>query len=84
MYICATLLLLDWGFSTFLGARKVSGQWRWQGRVTERIAYDWWATNQPSGGSQICLGTSEWDKYKFNDVFCDSEKYFLCEKASNF
>ena len=84
MYICTTFLLLDWGFSTFIGAQKISGKWQWQGRVTEPLAYDWWGDNQPSGGEdQDCLNVGKAVQFKFNNVYCQNILYFFCEKASN-
>ena len=84
MYICTTFLLLVWGFSTIIGARKISGKWQWQGRVREQIIYDWWGDNQPSGGAdRDCLNVGKAVQFKFNNVYCQNILYFFCEKASN-
>lgn len=83
MYICATPLLLDWQFPAFIGARKVSGIWRWHGRLTEPMTYEWWGDSHPTGGDRYCINFGPLVKYKFNDINCGASKYFLCERERN-
>ena len=76
-------LLLDWQGSSLIGGRYVDGIWRWQGRVTEEIGYDWWADNQPSGDGD-CMNVDPYINYKFNDIHCTfAPLHFFCEKATN-
>ena len=76
-------LLLDWQGPSLIGGRYVDGIWRWQGRVTGVVGYDWWADNQPSG-DRYCMDVNLPPEYKFNDMHCDSASpYFFCEKSQN-
>ena len=76
-------LFLDWQFSAYIGARKESGQWRWQGRVTGWLTYDWWADGKPSLENKNCLHVGGPIGYKFNNRFCGNPKYFYCERVRN-
>ena len=76
-------LLLDWQGPSLIGGREVNGIWRWQGRVTGVVGYDWWADNRPSG-NRDCIDVNQYLKYKFNDISCTFAKlYFFCEKEQN-
>ena len=82
MHICNNVLLLDWQSLSFIGARTVNGMWRWDGRVTEPITYEWWGESQPTEKSQYCMGTSA--EYKFRNIYCHGQKNFFCERVHNF
>ena len=75
--------LLDWQFPAFLGIQNVSGLFRWQGRLTEPITYEWWNDNNPTGGERYCINVGPNSKYQFNDLPCEMSMYFFCEKESN-
>ena len=65
---------------------KVAGEWYWEssdGKLT-KIAVTNWDWNQPDnnhgiGGGQNCIQTWWW-KPKWDDIWCDAKRRFICEK----
>ena len=74
---------VDWQAHSHIGGRKIDGVWKWQGRLTGEITYDWWGSGDPNGDGE-CLGFHGLT-LKFNDQACTgghSFKFF-CENANS-
>ena len=71
-------LLIGWQEPLHIGGRKIDDVWRWQGRITGEITYNWWSTGEPSnyGNCMIFFPTD----HKFTNLRCDIPTHFLCER----
>ena len=70
-----------------LGGKKVAGDWYWQsseGTLTAIIGTNWdWdqpENNHGLGDDQDCIQMCWW-KPKWDDVRCDAQRRFICEKV---
>ncbi|PFX30431.1 Macrophage mannose receptor 1 [Stylophora pistillata] len=60
----------------------VEGSFRWEADKT-LVNYTYWATNEPNNfaGSEDCVVVWAFSSGgKWNDDYCDSENYYICEK----
>ena len=72
-------LLIGWQGSLHIGGKRINGVWRWQGRITGEITYNWWSIGEPSNDGD-CMSLQP-AYHKFNDLHCDHIlAHFLCER----
>ena len=65
--------------SQWIGGRSGQTGWKWSGRSTELIDYNWWVPGEPNGDGP-CVTVLP-DTYKFNDAPCSIDLPFFCEKC---
>ena len=71
----------------WIGARKIDGKLQWSSRkFGEFLAtYTNWIPGEPnnSGGVEECMNLHGRYKFRWNDVGCSREFFYICEKDKN-
>ena len=77
------LLILIAGTNWWVSGNSHSGYWGWTGLTNSRFSYTNWGRGEPNNrhrGSEGCVALWNRKGHRWNDEYCYTELYFICEK----
>ena len=76
-------LILIAGTNWWVSGNSHSGYWAWTGVTNSRFSYTNWGRGEPNNrhrGSEGCVALWNRKGHRWNDEYCYTELYFICEK----